>query len=66
VSLIVRNLLLEFVILLFDILFVRPFCIGCPTGNALTGVIAGKFAPILFFYFLTTLNYEMMKGKDQF
>jgi hypothetical protein len=26
-----------------DILFIRPVCIGCLSGNTLTGIMAGKY-----------------------
>lgn len=70
VLLIVKNLVLEFGYpALLDILLVRPFCmywLPILTGNALTGVIAGKICADFIFYFLTIVNYEMMKRKNQF
>jgi uncharacterized protein (DUF2062 family) len=70
VLLIIKNLLLEFGYpALLDILLVRPFCmywLPILTRNALTGVIAGKICADFIFYFLTIVNYEWMKRKNQF
>jgi hypothetical protein len=48
-----QNVLLEFgypAVLIFY-LSVRFVCIGCLTGNALTGIIWGKFVLMWFFIF---------------
>ena len=70
VLLIIKNLLLEFGYpAVVDMLFVRPFCmywLPLLTGNALTGVIAGKICADVVFYFLTIVNYEWMKSKNHF
>jgi uncharacterized protein (DUF2062 family) len=70
VLLIIKNLLLEFGYpALLDILLVRPFCmywLPILSGNALTGVIVGKICADFIFYFLTIVNYEWMKCKNQF
>ena len=62
---IARNLLLEFGYpVVLDLLFVRPFCmytLPLLTGDALTGVIAGKICADIVFYFLTIINYEILK-----
>ena len=62
---IARNLLLEFGYpVVLDLFFVRPFCmytLPLLTGNALTGVIAGKICADIVFYFLTIINYEILK-----
>ncbi|MBC5838245.1 hypothetical protein [Flavobacterium muglaense] len=67
---IVKNLLLEFGYpAILDLLFVRPFCmfwLPILTGNAITGVIAGKICADVVFYFLTIVNYEWMKSKNHF
>lgn len=67
---IVKNLLLEFGYpAILDLLFVRPFCmfwLPIITGNAITGVIAGKICADVVFYFLTIVNYEWMKSKNHF
>ncbi len=64
---IARNLLLEFGYpVVLDLFFVRPFCmytLPLLTGNALTGVIAGKICADAVFYFLTIINYEILKQK---
>jgi hypothetical protein len=70
VLLIAKNLLLEFGYpALLDMLFVRPFCmywLPILTGNAVTGILTGKLCADLVFYFLTIVNYEIMKSKNQF
>lgn len=67
---IVKNLILEFGYpALLDIIFVRPFCmywLPIATGNALTGILAGKICADVVFYFLTIVNYEWMKNKNRF
>jgi hypothetical protein len=70
VVVIIKNLLLEFGYpALLDMLFVRPFCMywmPILTGNPLTGILTGKLCADLVFYFLTIVNYEIMKSKNQF
>ena len=70
VLLIIKNLLLEFGYpAVLDILFIRPFCmywLPILTGNALTGIMAGKVCADVVFYFLTIVNYEWMKSKNHF
>ncbi|WP_367754305.1 hypothetical protein [Flavobacterium sp. WC2430] len=65
---IVKNLLLEFGYpAVLDIAFVRPFCmywLPIATGNAVTGIMAGKICADVVFYFLTIVNYEWMKRKN--
>lgn len=67
---IIKNLLLEFGYpAVLDILLVRPFCmywLPVLTGNALTGIMAGKIGADVVFYFLTIVNYEWMKSKNHF
>lgn len=64
----IKNLALEFGYPAFlDFLVVRPFCmywmpILC--GNYFFGIILGKFSADLCFYFLTILNYELIKIKQ--
>lgn len=64
---IARNLLLEFGYpIVLDLVFVRPFCmytVPLLTGHTLTGVIAGKICADIVFYFLTIINYELLKRK---
>lgn len=70
VLMIIKNLLLEFGYpAVLDILFIRPFCMYWSpifTGNALTGIMAGKVCADVVFYFLTIVNYELMKRKNHF
>lgn len=70
VLMIIKNLLLEFGYpAVLDILFIRPFCmywLPIFTGNALTGIMAGKVCADVVFYFLTIVNYELMKRKNHF
>ena len=65
----VKNLLLEFGYpAVLDFLFVRPFCmywLPILTGNFLTGIILGKISADLVFYFLTIINYELIKRTGQ-
>tara|TARA_R110002126_G_scaffold243219_1_gene386342 strand:- start:349 stop:798 length:450 start_codon:yes stop_codon:yes gene_type:complete len=67
---IIKNLLLEFGYpALLDIAFVRPFCmywLPIATGNAVTGIMAGKICADVVFYFLTIVNYEWMKNRNHF
>lgn len=67
---IVKNLVLEFGYpALLDILLVRPFCmywLPILTGNAITGIMAGKLCADFLFYFLSIVNYEWMKRKNHF
>tara|TARA_R110000868_G_scaffold87175_3_gene244038 strand:- start:4224 stop:4673 length:450 start_codon:yes stop_codon:yes gene_type:complete len=67
---IVKNFLLEFGYpALLDIAFVRPFCmywLPIATGNAATGIMAGKICADVVFYFLTIVNYEWMKNRNHF
>ncbi len=70
VLMIIKNLLLEFGYpAVLDILFIRPFCmywLPIFTGNAVTGIMAGKVCADVVFYFLTIVNYELMKRKNHF
>jgi hypothetical protein len=59
--------LIEFIILRF-----RPFIcsvlhvlVAYTTGNALTGIMAGKIC-VMWFSILTIMNYEVMKRKNYF
>lgn len=65
---ILKNLVLEFGYpVILDLLVVRPFCMytfTMLTGNALTGVIAGKITADIVFYFFTIVNYELLKKKE--
>jgi hypothetical protein len=67
---VVKNLVLEFGYpALLDILLVRPFCmywLPLLTGNAVMGIMAGKLCADSLFYFLSIMNYEWMKRKNQF
>jgi hypothetical protein len=64
----IKNLALEFGYPAFlDFLVVRPFCmywmpILC--GNYFFGIILGKITADLCFYFLTILNYELIKIRQ--
>lgn len=64
----IRNLLLEFGYpAILDILFIRPFCMyWLPTfaGNYFVGIVLGKITADIVFYFLTILNYEILKKKS--
>jgi hypothetical protein len=70
VVLIIKNVLIEFGYPAFlDLLFVRPFCmywLPIATGKELTGIMAGKICADVVFYFLTIMNYEVMKRKNYF
>lgn len=65
-----KDLILEFGYpVALDLLFIRPFCmytLPLITGNALTGIVAGKISADVVFYFLTIINYELIKNKRQF
>jgi hypothetical protein len=69
-KLIIKNVLIEFGYPAFlDLLLVRPFFmywLPILTGNALTGIMAGKICADVVFYFLTIMNYEVMKRKNYF
>lgn len=62
-----KNLLLEFGYpVILDFFFIRPFCmytLPLFTGNALIGIIAGKISADTVFYFLTIVNYELLKNR---
>jgi hypothetical protein len=70
VILIIKNVLIEFGYPAFlDLLLVRPFFmywLPILTGNALTGIMAGKICADVVFYFLTIMNYGVMKRKNYF
>jgi hypothetical protein len=62
-----KNLLLEFGYpVILDLFFIRPFfmyTLPLLTGNTLTGIIAGKISADIVFYFLTIVNYELLKNR---
>ena len=67
ITLIIRNLFLEFGYpAALDFFFVRPFCMywmPILTGNYFLGIIVGKITADSFFYFLSIVNYELIKKK---
>lgn len=69
-TVLLKNLILEFGYPgVLDLFFIRPFCmfqLPLLTGNALTGIIAGKISADIVFYFLTIINYELLKNKRRF
>lgn len=64
----VKNLLLEFGYpAVLDFFIVRPFCmywLPVVTGSVWIGILLGKLCADVLFYFLTIVNYELMKPKD--
>ena len=65
----IRNLFLEFGYpAVLDFFFIRPFCMywmPILTGNYFIGIILGKITADCFFYFLSIVNYELMKKKSK-
>lgn len=63
----IRNLVLEFGYpAVLDFFFIRPACMywmPIVTGNYLVGIILGKITADCFFYFLSIVNYELIKRK---
>ncbi len=63
----IRNLFLEFGYpAVLDFFFIRPFCMywmPILTGNYFVGIILGKITADCFFYFLSIVNYELIKKK---
>lgn len=68
IILLLKNLVLEFGYPAFlDFLLIRPFCMyWMPIlfGNYFFGIIFGKIAADLCFYFFTIVNYELIKKKE--
>ncbi|MBP4137639.1 hypothetical protein [Flavobacterium geliluteum] len=66
--LLVKNLILEFGYpAVLDFLVVRPFCMywmPILVGNYFFGIIFGKIAADLCFYFFAIVNYELIKKKQ--
>lgn len=64
----IRNLLLEFGYpAILDFFLIRPFCMyWMPelTGNYVIGIILGKITADSIFYFLSIVNYEWIKNKN--
>ncbi|REH01770.1 hypothetical protein [Flavobacterium aquicola] len=64
----IRDLLLEFGYpAILDFFFIRPFCMywmPILTGNYFAGIILGKITADCFFYFLSIINYELIKKKS--
>jgi hypothetical protein len=62
-----KNLLLEFGYpVILDLFFYKAFfmyTLPLLTGNTLTGIIAGKISADIVFYFLTIVNYELLKNR---
>jgi hypothetical protein len=67
IVLLLKNLVLEFGYPAFlDFLVIRPFCMyWMPIlfGNYFFGIIFGKIAADLCFYFFTIVNYEIIKKQ---
>lgn len=63
----IRNLFLEFGYpAVLDFFFIRPFCMywmPILTENYFIGIILGKITADCFFYFLSIINYELIKRK---
>jgi hypothetical protein len=63
----IRNLFLEFGYpAVLDFFFIRPFSMywmPILTGNYFVGIILGKITADCFFYFLSIVNYELIKKK---
>jgi hypothetical protein len=68
ITIIIRNLFLEFGYpAALDFFFIRPFCMywmPILTGNYFLGIILGKITADSFFYFLSIVNYELIKKKE--
>ena len=64
----IRNLFLEFGYpAALDFFFIRPFCMywmPIKTGNYIVGIVLGKIAADTIFYFLSIVNYELIKRKS--
>jgi hypothetical protein len=64
----IRDLFLEFGYpAVLDFFFIRPFCMywmPILAGNYFVGIILGKITADCFFYFLSIVNYELMKKKS--
>jgi hypothetical protein len=67
IMILIRNLFLEFGYpAVLDFFFIRPFCMywmPTITGNYFAGIILGKITADSFFYFLSIVNYELIKKK---
>lgn len=67
IMLLIQNLFLEFGHpALLDFFFIRPFCMfWMPKliDNYFIGIILGKITADCFFYFLSIVNYELIKRK---
>lgn len=67
IALLIRNLFLEFGYPAgLDFFFIRPFCMywmPILIGNYFLGIIVGKITADSFFYFLSIVNYELIKKK---
>jgi hypothetical protein len=67
ITFLIRNLFLEFGYpAALDFFFIRPFCMywmPILTGNYFLGIILGKITADSFFYFLSIINYELIKKK---
>jgi len=68
ILILIRNLFLEFGYpAALDFFFIRPFCMywmPIKTGNYLAGIVLGKIAADSIFYFLSIVNYELIKRKS--
>ena len=68
ILILIQNLFLEFGYpAALDFFFIRPFCMywmPILTGNYLAGIILGKITADSLFYFLSIVNYELMKRKS--
>jgi hypothetical protein len=66
-GILIRDLFLEFGYpAALDFFFIRPFCMywmPILMGNYFLGIILGKITADCFFYFLSIVNYEMIKKK---
>lgn len=67
IAILIKNLVMEFGYpAVLDFLVVRPFCmywLPIVIGNVFVGILAGKLCADVLFYFLTIVNYELMKPK---
>ena len=67
-TIIIRNLFLEFGYpAVLDFFFIRPFCMYWSpiiTGNYFAGIIIGKITADSLFYFLSIVNYELIKKNE--
>ncbi|WP_348823016.1 hypothetical protein [Flavobacterium aestuarii] len=67
ILILIRNLFLEFGYpAVLDFFFIRPFCMywmPIVAGSYFFGIILGKIIADSFFYFLSIINYELIKRK---